>query len=296
MADLNLNDTQEFKLESNVSFDASGLSDVGLVREKNDDQFLIVELAKRTNVLSSSFKIDPESTILDRSKGLVLIVADGVGGAPAGERASQLATEEILRHLKANMPWFLRLHHEHEDELISALKDAVRRCELAVEYEAELIPAERGMGTTLTMAYILWPRLNVVHVGDSRCYICRNSKMLQVTRDHTFAQALVEAGQLEQHQAKTSGFSHVLVNSIGRGTSELHAEVYTSDLMEGDQILLCTDGLTDMLEDDEISTILQGSESPGVACKKLVDAAKLAGGRDNITVAIGRTEIEKHLS
>lgn len=296
MADPNLSDTQEFNLERNVCFDAAGLTDVGLVRKKNDDQFLIVELVKRTNVLSSSFKPDPESTVFDGSKGLILIVADGVGGAPAGERASQLATEEILRHLKANMPWFLRLHHEHEDELINALKDAVRRCELAVEYEAEQIPDEQGMATTLTMAYVLWPRLYVVHVGDSRCYICRNSEMLQVTRDHTFAQALVEAGHLEQHEAKTNEFSHVLVNSIGRGVSELHAEVYTSDLQEGDQILLCTDGLTDMLEDHEISMLVQSSDTLGVACKKLVDAAKQAGGRDNITVAIGRPEIQKNLS
>lgn len=285
---VNPNDTAEFNFDWQIEFDVSGQTDVGKTREINEDQFLIVELEKRTKVRSSSFEIDESDDVLNGSRGLVMVVADGVGGAAAGERASQLAAEEILRHLRENMPWFMRLHHEHEDELLDALKGAVQKCELAVEMEAQLIPSESGMGTTLTLAYIIWPNLYVVHVGDSRCYIHRNSKMLQITRDHTYAQALLEAGQMETHEANTSKFSNVLLNSIGRGMEDLHPEVYTAELEAGDTVFLCTDGINKMLEDEAISKILDQSNSAELACHELVNRANDAGGLDNLTAIVCR--------
>lgn len=290
---MNMKPSESSKITSDcqMKFDVQGQTDVGLVREKNEDQFLIFELEKHTNVLASSFAMDETQDILERSKGLVMIVADGVGGQVAGERASQLATETIYGHLRKHMPWFMRLHHEHENELVNALKVAVQECELAVKSETEMIPSEAGMGTTLTLAYLLWPSLYVVHVGDSRCYIKRNSEMLQITRDHTYAQALLEAGELKEHEAKTSRFSHVLLNSIGRGTSELHPEVYTAELEKGDTILLCTDGIYGMLEDDRIGELVE-SKSASQACKDLVDHGNEAGGRDNLTVIVCKPCVE----
>ena len=279
-------DTNEFTFDWQYEFDVFGKTDIGRVRELNEDQFLVFEMTKETKVLSCSFEIDESEDALNGSKGLIMVVADGVSGSAAGERASQLAAAEIHRHLRGNMSWIMGLHHENVDELLNALKTAVSKCELAVEMEAQLIPEEQGMGTTLTLAYLIWPSMYVVHVGDSRCYICRNSKMLQVTRDHTYAQALLEAGELKPHEAKTSQYRNVLVNSIGKGMEYLHPEVYVTELEEGDRLLLCTDGLTDMLEDPEIATILNQSTNSGDACENLINAGLNAGGRDNLTAIV----------
>lgn len=278
--------TSDSKFEARCKFDVAGQTNAGLVRENNEDQFLILEMEKNASVLDASFQIDESEDVLNGSRALAMVVADGVGGAPAGERASQLAAETILRHLRENMPWFIRLHNKHEIELVNALKASVRKCEQAVEFESHLIPSESGMATTLTLAYVIWPSLYVIHIGDSRCYISRNSELLQITRDHTYAQALLEEGQLEKHELKTNQYSNVLLNSIGRGMSELHPEVNNFALQLGDRILLCSDGLSDMLDDDDIAAELNASSTSENACQRLVDSALQSGGRDNVTVIV----------
>jgi protein phosphatase len=142
------------------------------------------------------------------------------------------------------------------------------------------------MGTTLTMAYVLWPRLYVVHAGDSRCYLLREGAMEQVTTDQTIAQKLVEQGTLTPDQARASRWNHVLWSCIGGGSPDLSVEVYKTNLRVGDSLLLCTDGLTTVVSDCRIHELLTQSPGAAEACRRLCDAANEAGGPDNSTVVV----------
>src|SRR5262249_15542750 len=146
----------------------------------------------------------------------------------------------------------------------------------------------RRMGTTLTMAYILWPRLYVVHAGDSRCYLFRGGRGHQITRDHTVAQQMVERGILSPGEADTSRWSHALWNCIGGGSQEINPDVYKATLQPVDTLLLCTDGLSKYLSTADIAEHLRKHASPEEATRSLIDAANAAGGADNITVIVAR--------
>jgi protein phosphatase len=142
------------------------------------------------------------------------------------------------------------------------------------------------MGTTLTMGYIVWPQLYVVHAGDSRCYLYRDGCLDQVTTDHTFAQEFVEKGILSPDAADRSPFSHYLWNVIGGGEDTLAPQIYKRELLAGDKILFCTDGLTRCVSDEAICEVLQGRAAAQNSCENLLDRALRAGGPDDITALV----------
>ena len=144
------------------------------------------------------------------------------------------------------------------------------------------------MATTLTMAHVLWPRAYVVQIGDSRCYHFRGPSMLQVTKDQTVAQQLIDAGVLDAEHAEQSPFKDVLTQSIGGGDGELMAEITTVNLEPGDGLLLCTDGLTKHVDDQALASTVEHSETAEAACRQLVQAALDGGGSDNVTVVFSR--------
>src|SRR5262245_13563622 len=144
------------------------------------------------------------------------------------------------------------------------------------------------MGTTLTLAYVLWPRVYVVHAGDSRCYLHRDSRLDRVTRDHTVAQRAVETGLLSPAQAERSPLAHTLWNCIGGGTDGVKPDIFKATLHVGDELLLCTDGVTRHLGDSSVQYVLEKSPTPEAAARALVDGANAAGGEDNITVIVAR--------
>jgi protein phosphatase len=161
-------------------------------------------------------------------------------------------------------------------------------CQKKIESVAAARPEQRGMGTTLTMAYIIWPRLYVVHVGDSRCYLCRSPRLERITKDQTMAQQLVEQGVLAPEEAPQSRWSHVLWSCLGGQSRQLSVDVYKVNLMVGDTLLLCTDGLTAKLSDEDLRRLFQQKGNAEQTCRRLVAAANDAGGPDNITVVIAR--------
>jgi len=266
-----------------------GLSNIGRIRPNNEDQFLIADLNKSMIVHRSTLALLNETRLFSSVEGQLLLVADGMGGHAAGERASQLTAETIANHILHTMPWFLRLQHaEIDSHLDQELMSAVMQCERVVDAEAAAIESERDMGTTLTLAYVIWPRMFVVHVGDTRCYLLRNGLLNQVTRDHTLLK-MYEDGGVTVNEKNRRHYGHVLVNSIGRGPDKLFPEVYKVDLETDDTVLLCSDGLTDMVSDSQIQAILQQNGNDEVhACEALVAAANDAGGRDNVTVVVAR--------
>lgn len=272
-----------------VVLDCFGATDRGKVRRLNEDQFLIAELTKRMRVGQTSLPDGGAGLRACGQAGYLLVVADGMGGISGGEIASGLAVEAISWYVNRTMPWFHRFEDGREEELESDLRVAVHACQRTVADAARSSNFTK-MGTTLTLACVLWPRLYVVHAGDSRCYLLRGSKFQQITRDHTVAQRVVDAGIMTPEQAESAGYGHTLWNCISGGSTDVRPDVYRTELAPGDTLLLCTDGLTRQLSDERIRDMLIAGATPATSAEALVSAANEAGGEDNITVVVAHAE------
>ena len=247
-----------------VVLDCFGLTDRGKVRRLNEDQFLIAELAKQMRIDQTSLPDGGNAFGLPALVGYLLVVADGMGGVAGGEIASGIAVETITWYVNRTMPWFHRFQDGREEELETDLRVAVHACQQSVADAAKASSFHR-MGTTLTMACVLWPRVYVVHAGDSRCYLLRGTQFRQITRDHTVAQRAVDAGLMTAAQAVSAGYSNTLWNCIGGNTSDVLPDVHHESLQVGDMLLLCTDGLTHALSDERIREILEIGPTPEVS-------------------------------
>ncbi|HET6882188.1 MAG TPA: protein phosphatase 2C domain-containing protein [Pirellulales bacterium] len=278
---------------SQCTIDCFGMTDRGLVREVNEDQFLVGELSKALRVHHTSLGVD-ESTQLGGPQGQLLLVADGLGGHASGERASTIAVDRLSQFAVNAMHWCARLDDCDDEQVFAEWRKALKECDAAVHAEGEQLPQRRGMGTTLTMAYIAWPSAFVLHAGDSRCYLLRREQLTRVTTDHTVAQKFVEAGVLPPEQAGNSRFSHVLWNAIGGSDDGVVVEAHKLGLQLGDVLLLCTDGLTKEISEDKIAEMLVNSDDSAESCQRLIEAANGAGGGDNTTVVVARFTSQKH--
>ncbi|TWU51030.1 Serine/threonine phosphatase stp [Rubripirellula tenax] len=270
---------------------ASGATDCGRVRETNQDQFLIAQLNKSMRVGSNSLGM--EKRVFGSVQGEVLLVADGMGGHAAGEKASQLAIEHLVRRLLSSVHWHFQSETEKEEAFIADLQDLLKDAHTRILLESTRFEDQRGMGTTLTMAYLIWPQLYVVHAGDSRCYLIRNGVADPLTTDHTIARQMVDAGGLKPEDEATSKYSNVLWNVLGGRTSgDLIAEVKRVDLEPGDKIVLCSDGLHRYVRSDALAQVVSENDNPQDACRRLIELANEAGGEDNITVVVSSPAFE----
>jgi len=269
---------------------AYGLTDVGKRRADNQDQFLIGELRKSMLVRSSSLPVDQGSRLFGAAQGQLLVVADGMGGHAAGRKASSVALDQLITQLLNTVHWFLQVDHDSEETFLESLQDLLRQAHARVLSEAANDSSQHGMGTTLTMAHVMWPKMYVVHAGDSRCYLIRDGKCEQLTKDHTLARQLVESGGLKPEEESTSRWSNVLWNVLGgSGSQELIAEVSRVDLVAGDTILLCSDGLSRYIDETTLAdVVLEGGGDVEGICHRLVGLANAAGGEDNITVVVSQ--------
>jgi len=267
---------------------ASGLTDPGLVRSKNEDHFLVAELSRTLQIRQTS--LDQATKFRSRSRGHVLLVADGMGGHAAGEVASALTVETVEAFVVDLLRRFSNLQANDESGVLADLREAVRQADARIFEEAEQHPELAGMGTTLTLAFISGRRLFVIHAGDSRCYLCRDGELQRLTEDHTVTAELVRRGALSPEEARRHPHRHVVTNVLGGGHAGVRVEVRRAELEAGDGLLLCSDGLTDMLDDGRIAAILTAESEPEAACRLLVEAANAAGGKDNITAVVARFE------
>lgn len=268
--------------------DCFGATDVGRKREANQDQFLIAELHKSMLVRSTSLRLDQRSRLFGSAQGHLMLVADGMGGHAAGERASSMAVDYLVERLLNSVHWFFRLEEDSEEDFLADLQGLLRSAHHRIVAEGQHHTRQKGMGTTLTMAYAIWPRLYIVHAGDSRCYLVRDGRAEQLTVDHTLARQLVDAGGLRPEDEAESRWSNVLWNVLGgNGDGELTAEVRRVDLRPGDTILLCTDGLYRHVNPASMLRVLETAADAEKACCELVRLANDAGGDDNITVVVG---------
>lgn len=264
--------------------DACGKTDIGKSRSINEDQFLIASLMKLVQVEQTSLPA-LRTQFTSPAGAALLMVADGVGGQQAGEKASETALDTVARYVAQALRCFYTVDESVEERFIAELRQAVMRTHEAVCRDASEHPDREGMATTLTLVKVVNRRAYVVQVGDSRCYLQRGNELTQITRDQTLAQDLVDQGVMSEATAEHSPFSHVLSSAIG-GTA--YPEVTTLDLRTGDQLLLCTDGLNKHVSDDQIGTQLASTDTAHQACERLVQLALDGGGSDNVTVVVAR--------
>lgn len=269
----------------------AGRTHVGRRRKENQDQFLIAELSRNLRVEETSLHLD-EPGAWSVGRAAVFVVADGMGGQAAGDRASALVVKSMAEQLIEATPWSGAPGELDEETLHHALAEAVAGSRRAIRKDTAQAPERQGMGTTLTMAYLLWPRLHLVHVGDSRCYLLREGKLAQLTTDHTLAHQLVEAGALDPEQEGDSPLSHVLWNVVDANEEEKRPppDITAHDLEADDMLLLCTDGLTRHVPDERIAELLDRYRNPVMACEALIEAANAGGGTDNIAVVVARLQ------
>jgi protein phosphatase len=259
-----------------------GLSHPGQVRPTNEDQFLVAALTKALQVHYTSL---PQSRMqYSDERGYLFVVADGMGGHQAGEQASALAVDLIERFVLNTFKWFFHLKEPEGQNVLTEFHAALRQTDARICKEAAEHPELWGMGTTVTTAYSVGADLFVVHVGDSRCYLFRDGALRQLTHDHTLVQEMVRRGHLKPEEAAAHQWRHVITNVVGGTEPGVQPEVHKVGLQAGDVVLLCSDGLTEMVPDAQIVTVLQEETEPRRICERLVARANEAGGKDNITV------------
>lgn len=269
-----------------LSITAFGITDTGKVRESNEDQFLIAELSKRMRVWQTSL---PEPKLqVGEDRAHLFLVADGMGGHHAGERASAIAVAAIEQFTLNTFRWFFDADSPGAQKVLGQFQSALAEADLKIAEEAAEHPELQGMGTTLTMAFQLGAQLCIVHVGDSRAYLYRAGQLHQLTRDHTVVADLVRSGALQPEQVASHHLRHVITNVVGGPHVGVKVEARAFEVQAGDRLLLCSDGLTEMVTNEAITAALDMDSAPEAAAKALLAQANDGGGRDNITVLIAR--------
>jgi protein phosphatase len=267
-----------------VAFGAA--SHPGKVRPTNQDHYVVVRRRRSRTVLMTN--VPAEALLPTEEDAYALLVADGMGGVAFGELASMLALRTAWDLSGRETAWPLNINQLEAHEMKEKLEAYAKLIHRALMDHARTDPKTAGMGTTLTIAYTVGAAAFIGHVGDSRAYLHRRGAVHQVTRDHTLAQKLADAGMPE---SETAEFGHMLTNILGGPGGHSATDVHHLALENGDALLLCTDGLTDLVTDDEIAQTLDSGEAPQELCDALVGLALDRGGRDNVTVVLARYDI-----
>lgn len=271
-----------------LSVDIAGATHQGHVRENNEDSYLLIRFGRSLEKLATNL----DEHLLEQNYSLTgygMLVADGMGGMAAGEVASRLALSTLIELLVDTTDWTLAL--KRDKDVRTVFERMTRRffqIDKILKDEAVRDETLDGMGTTLTVAGTLGNDLVLGHVGDSRAYLLRGNTLRQLTTDHTLAQALIDAGVASSDDPASRSMRHVLTAAIGSLDERVEPQVQRFRLSPDDQLLLCTDGLTEMVDDELIAEVLSEAESAQSACQTLIDLALSAGGTDNITVALAR--------
>ncbi len=269
-----------------ADIDVYGLTHVGNVRKENQDHFLIAALHKQMVVQSTSLPADVPLPVDPERLASLAMVADGVGSG-AGEEASRLALQAVAQYVAQSTQTFYTSDATEPAAFAELLSDAAMRCHQSLLERAEQEGRPGRFATTLTLWLGLWPQAYLLQVGDSRCYLYRDGRLTQISRDQTMAEDLVDQGVLTRTNAFRTRWAHVLSSAIG---GQQAAPVVTRIVRDwGAIVLLCSDGLTKHVSDERITERLAALTSSRQACEALLQDALDDGGTDNVTVVIGRT-------
>lgn len=279
-----------------VSVDVAALSHAGLVRPANEDSFAIFRMGRFMDRVESNI---PESQLPSHTEetGHLMIVADGLGGHAAGEIASRSALVATMQLILRSPRWALKLDDpETRDAEIAQLIERARKylagAHAIVRAQAAADRQLAGMGTTLTSAYSVGNDLFVLHIGDSRAYLLRRGRLIRITHDHTMAQSYADQGLISQDEVEKHRLGHVLTRAVGAGEGSPESDMHHLDLEHDDRLVLCSDGLTRTVSEDEITATLAAHAESAAACSALVTLALEHGAPDNVTVIVARYMFE----
>jgi PPM family protein phosphatase len=271
-----------------ITVDFGGASHCGYKRSNNEDHFLVARLDRTMHMLASNLSahdVPASSTV----SAYGLLVADGMGGHAAGEVASRTAIATFVDLVLRTPDLIMRLEGNLSEEVLRRLDARFQKIKVALHEKVRLDPELAGMGTTMTLACTFGMELVLAHVGDSRAYLFRDGSLKRLTRDQTMAQFLADSGCIKAEEIAQHPLRNVLTNVLGTQGGPLDVDLRGLRLQAGDQVLLCTDGLTDMVDEPAIEEVLRAPGQPAAqACERLVALALAAGGNDNVTVVIGR--------
>ena len=280
-----------------VSIDFGAKSHEGYTRPNNQDAYIIYRSGRYWEKVMTSLET---GDLPDRSDeiGYGMAVADGMGGAASGEVASSMAIRVLMSLILNAAKWALKLDNPETRE--AELQDVINRAEeyfqrvdqTLMEY-AEAYPRLKGMGTTMTGAYSFGDDLFILHIGDTRAYLFRQNKLKRLTHDQTVAQALADAGAISPEEVSTHRLRHTLTSVLGGESKKIQMEIRHVRLLDLDRLLLCSDGLTDMVSEQEIAEVMAATEDSTETCEKLTNMALQNGGKDNVTVLLARYSIPK---
>lgn len=256
-------------------------SDLGKARDHNEDNFLVADLSRRDCTAPMS---EREYELGDR--GLLLMVADGMGGAAAGELASEMATDTVYKQLLSS---WLREQEATGQRFALRLKEAVETANQQIHDYAKAHPENRGMGTTATAVGILGDHLYLTQVGDSRAYLVREGAAHQLTKDQSLMQRLVEAGELTEEEAAQSERRNIILQALGPD-AKVKVDLTHQEIRRGDTVVLCSDGLSGQVKKEEIARLVSETRDLKAVCDRLVALANERGGPDNITVVVARLD------
>lgn len=277
-------------ISSRLKVDLGAFSDRGKVRTNNEDSFLVTRFKRSMYTLLTNL---PPGQILEQygEVGYVMLVADGMGGVAAGEVASRTAISALVDLVIQTPDWIMRPDGQHANEVLRRMKERFSQLTEVLMRRAQSDSLLSGMGTTLTLAVSLGADLIIAHVGDSRAYLFRRGQLLRLTSDQTVAQLLADTGVIRPEEITKHHARHVLTSAITARGDQAEVELHQLRLMDGDQLLVCSDGLTDMVTEACIIKVLEKGCPAADACRALVELALEAGGQDNVTVILGRYHI-----
>jgi PPM family protein phosphatase len=260
-----------------------GRTDVGRNREHNEDAFIVADLTANNATLHADVR-----THVSGERGSIFMVADGMGGAAAGEIASQMAVDTVIRELQDH---WLTAPAADAESFARAIRRATATTNSEIHAYALQHPEYRGMGTTATIAGLLGDTVYVAQVGDSRAYLVRQGVARQITKDQSLMQKLVEAGELTEEEAEQSERRNIILQALGP-EPVVKVDLTHQQVRRGDILVLCSDGLSGQVTKDEIASMVSSGGDLTEACKRLIDRANETGGPDNITVVLARLEGE----
>ena len=258
-----------------------GKTDVGRTREHNEDAFIVADLTTNNATLQPEVRTHKVG-----ERGTLFMVADGMGGAAAGEIASAMAVDVVMREITER---WVQEERSDSDTFANALRLATSAANAQINGFATEHPEYHGMGTTATIAGLLDDTLYLAQVGDSRAYLIRGGTAVQLTKDQSLLQKLIEAGELTEEEAAQSERRNIILQALGP-ESQIKVDLTHQRVRRGDTLVLCSDGLSGQVRTDEIAQVVAGQDDLVGCCRTLIELANSRGGPDNITVIVARFE------
>lgn len=258
-----------------------GKTDTGLQRDHNEDRFIVADLTTK----NASLQPEVREHVVG-ARGSLLVVADGMGGAAAGEVASEMATECIYEQMTTTWSTDPK---DTPQQFAYRLRQAVEVANDKIHEYSKQHPEYRGMGTTVTAAGVLGDFIYLTQVGDSRAYLVRGEQATQLTKDQSLTQRLVDAGELTEEEAEKSERRNIILQALGPDP-KVRVDLTHQELRRGDTLVLCSDGLSSLVNADEIAATVSTPSDLPTLCSDLIDLANSRGGHDNITVVVARVD------